>query len=385
MKYKKTALCFLCVFLLTSQLFFPPTFSVDKVDTLKMKIAELSKQKSDIQKKIDSVKKEKASQLEKKSAIDQKIRILSDEISSVEEVIDAYTERIAEQEAALHIENTLLDKMLGILKKRVRTMHEDGQISYLAAMLQSDSTYDLITRSEMISQIVEYDRTIIYDIQKKITRISDIKAGLEQDRQEQALYVKQLQATKADLDGQLRESERLWTDLEKTEAELLQAYNESQREEDKLNDQLKKEIASSGFGTVYIGGEFVTPLPGYTRISCYYGPRTHPVTGQANSFHRGIDIPAPKGTKIRASNGGTILKAEFNVAYGNYIVINHGGNKATLYGHMTHFNVKKGDTVAQGDVIGFVGSTGYSTGPHLHFEILIDGKNVNPIDYFTLQ
>ena len=134
----------------------------------------------------------------------------------------------------------------------------------------------------------------------------------------------------------------------------------------------------------YIGGEMLWPVPGYTKLSSTFKMRVHPITG-VYKLHSGIDIPAPTGTNFLAANDGVVVKAGYNTAYGNMVMIDHGGGVSTLYAHGDKIMVTLGQTVKKGDVVLQVGETGYATGPHAHFEVRINGTPVDPLPYVTNQ
>lgn len=156
--------------------------------------------------------------------------------------------------------------------------------------------------------------------------------------------------------------------------EITSQYNE-------INKQIL-ELAKQGLDTEYIGGVLAWPVPGYTKISSNYGMRVHPITGQYK-LHTGVDISAPMGANFVAANDGIVTKAGYNTAYGNMVIIDHGGGISTLYAHGSEILVTVGQTVKRNDPILKVGSTGYSTGPHAHFEVRINGVVTNPIEYIT--
>lgn len=163
------------------------------------------------------------------------------------------------------------------------------------------------------------------------------------------------------------------------------AYEEELKKAEKAEQEMQKtinEMMKQLSKAAYVGGTFTWPVPGCTKITDPFGPRIHPIT-KKKSTHTGVDIGAPYGTKIVAANTGTVIISGYNYAYGNYVVIDHGGGYSTLYGHMSKIAAKKGANVKKGAVIGYVGSTGLSTGNHCHFEIRKNGVAENPMNHFT--
>jgi murein DD-endopeptidase MepM/ murein hydrolase activator NlpD len=194
----------------------------------------------------------------------------------------------------------------------------------------------------------------------------------------------ELDERKAELDTQITAAQQLVAEITAEESEYTAAKAELEAQEEAVTKQINQLLAQLAAQNTTVVSEsgYLWPLPGYTSISSYFGYRTHPVTGQVNSFHGGIDIPAPKNTKILASRSGQVIISAYNSSYGNYVVLNHGNNQVTLYAHMNSRAVSVGDTVKQGQVIGYVGTTGSSTGYHLHFEVRINGTQVNPLQFF---
>ena len=197
---------------------------------------------------------------------------------------------------------------------------------------------------------------------------------------------KELAKKKTELDAQQKEAETLMKQIKADEAAYKKKQAEIDLEMSKARaalDALINQNTANSQNTEYYGGSFGWPTPGYKRITSPYGPRTFTLNGKrVSSYHRGIDIGAPSGAKIAASNGGKVVTSAYNAGgYGNYVILDHGGGKMTVYGHMSKRMVSVGQSVTKGQQIGKVGSTGRSTGPHLHFEIRINGTAVNPINY----
>ena len=222
---------------------------------------------------------------------------------------------------------------------------------------------------------------MLQEIGERKHKIENTKERLEKEKKEVATIIekqtrtsKVLQTTKT-----LRESyvSKL-SDQEKQTQEKLEEYNKVLAE---VNNQLV-ELAKNEIDTAYIGGELAWPVPGYTKISSPYGMRTHPIT-KIYKLHTGVDISAPMGANFVAANDGVVVKAEYNIAYGKMVVRDHGGGISTLYAHGSEFLVNAGDTVKRNQAVLKVGSTGYSTGAHAHFEVRKNGTVTNPMPYIT--
>lgn len=249
---------------------------------------------------------------------------------------------------------------------------------------------------EAASSIASYDKSLMEDLAQTREYIEDLKASLEADLADNEQQKEDLIEYRRDLVKQNVELDLLIEDLQEqtdfTQAELdAVAAEEAAFEEEiaALAEKIRQEEAaaaaanstsSSSTASRYTGGTMTWPLPGYYFISSDFVMRNHPITGQYQQ-HTGIDLPAPKNTQIVAAASGTVVTVGYNTAYGNRVIINHGGGVQTLYAHMTSYAVSEGDTVSAGDVIGYVGSTGYSTGNHLHFSVLVNGSYVDPKPY----
>lgn len=290
-----------------------------------------------------------------------------------------------EQVAAVQIEldqtqKELEDRRLA-LGKRARGIYESGQISHLELLFQSTDLSDFITRMEYFSTLVSNDRQLLTDIQSQKTQIEQKTLDLQRKRDlaekiqnEAVLASKELENKKS----QQREA------LDQSKKAQQAAYEEVYRleaESQAMTERIRK-LQASQSGKVTGNGSISTwPVPGYYEISSPFGWRTHPIT-RKQSMHTGTDIVAPTGTQIRAAESGVVLIAGWNTAYGNMIVIDHGGGISTLYGHGSRLDVSEGQSVKADQVIGAVGSTGWSTGAHLHFEVRVSGNPTDPLRYF---
>ena len=362
--------------------------SSSDVAELEDKADDLADRRDQLEDQIDNLKKQSDSALETKQAIDEQIDVTQQQIDNANALIAALDEQIAQKEAELSQAEQAEREQLALFKERIRAMEEAGTTSYIAILMKADNFSNLLSRAEIIQELMEYDQGVMDQLKEQHQKVEDAKGALEGDRAQQLAVQDALEKTKADLESQCQQAQELMDELQQNYSQLEDAYAKVEQEEDRVQQQIKdmlaelaRQNASSG---VYVGGEYTWPAPGYYNITCPFGMRLHPIL-KVYKMHTGIDIGAPKGAKIVAANAGTIIKSTYSTAYGNYVVISHGGGQATLYGHMSQRLVSEGDYVGKGDTIGLVGSTGYSTGNHLHFEIIIDGTQVNPENYFSKQ
>ena len=267
------------------------------------------------------------------------------------------------------------------LDERLVATYEMGQTTYLDMLLKSKSLSDFLSNYYRISEIAKVDQNLIEsfcNISKQVKGLSVTlntnKKILEQSKKvnEEAKIV--LENLKIIQDGKVdtlnEEDRKIHETIETYQAEL-----EAVEAEIRL-------LSFSYVGAKYVGGVMVWPVPGYTRITSQYGMRTHPITG-IYKLHTGTDIGAPYGADFIAANDGIVVKAGYNGAYGNMVILDHGGGIQTLYAHGSEILVEEGQIITAGTPVLKVGSTGFSTGPHAHFEVRIDGNPVEPLDYIT--
>lgn len=386
----------LMIFGLVADLFFRVSASAasqSDVDALKDKLEDQAAEKEKLQDELDSIDSEKATVKEQIEALDAQINNTEEQIGLQNELIDSLEEMIAQKEVELADAQKKEEEQYEKFKTRVRVMYEQGETSYLEVLLSADDLSDFLSKYEIVSQIAEYDKNLFEELKALKEDIAEKKAELEENREEAQDARKELEATKSELDSQMENRSQAMKQLESAAEDVKASFAEIEAEEDAINaqiDQIVKEMeaeaerkrqeqaAQGGSGSISTGttqvGNYTYPLPsGYRTVSSKFGYRNHPVTG-VYKLHTGVDISAPNGTAIYAAQPGTVIIAGYSSAWGNYVVINHGGGITTLYAHMSKILTTKGATVSAGEQIGRVGSTGYSTGNHLHFEVRSNGN-----------
>lgn len=357
----------------------------NEVDKLKNQLSSITAQRKELEAELKNLDKQQATMTQQIEALDNKIAAAEEEIEIQLQLIGALENLISIKETELAESEEQRDAQYELMRDRVRFMAEHGNVSYLSILLSSESFSDFLTRYEVIKSIVEHDNSIFDAFRATCDDIATQKDSLEQSYAEAEAQEKQLEENKAKMEAEVTQREAKMEELIKTESATRKEYNSIAAEEDKLIDDVRdavNELAKQS-SSVYVGGKFQWPLPAANNVvTCVYGMRVHPITG-VYKLHTGVDLRASSGTNIYAANSGTVITSTYSTAYGNYVVIDHGGGIATLYAHMTKRLVKVGDKVKQGKVIGYVGSTGYSTGPHLHFEIIKDGDYIDPITQYS--
>ena len=314
------------------------------------------------------------------SDIQARIDALADEISEKEQQIETTTAELEEAEA---IQQAQYEAM----KKRIKFMYERGDTLYFEMLLESGSFADMLNKAEYIEMLSSYDRLKLNEYIETTELIRLTKEALEEEKE----TLDAAKAAKEEEEGNLQalidtkngELSAVKSDISSKEA-AIKAYEDEIKAENAAIAALEREVAADKAALysryTYDGGMFTWPCPNYTRISDNYGMRVHPTLG-VEKMHNGIDLAAPSGSSILCAYNGTVVAADYNSTMGNYIMINHGGGLYTIYMHCSALYVSKGQDVTSGTKIGAVGSTGRSTGPHLHFGVRLNGNYVSPWNY----
>lgn len=350
-------------------------------------IAKIVAQQRDLERQIAALKNDKNDAVAEKEKFDQLIGLTNDKIEAVEKLIGQLKNNIAEKGDAIAAKEEQLAEQYSKLLDRIRVSYERDDASLLEMLLDARSLGDFLAYSERITSILNYDKRLITQYETDKTELEEQKASLEADRDAQLSREAELEADKASLALQLADSQAYINQLAADQSRLQKLYNEYAEQEDALNTELENYIKEqlALLNSDYVGGDLRWPLPlANNYITSQFGWRTYDWYGsKVTDYHRGIDIRASTGTNIYAANDGEVMISTYHSSYGYYVLIDHGGGKSTLYAHSSKLLVKAGDKVKQGDVIALVGTTGNSNGPHLHFEVRIDGVSKNPLDYVT--
>lgn len=368
--------------MLTSIVFSFKTYGDSSVSDMQGELDDIIAKKEQLEKELESLQNKKDSALEQKSIIDEQINDLNSEAVLLDEIVDGLSDELDESQAKLDEAESSLDENTELAKQRIRAMYELGDTSYLSIILSSASLHDFITRVELVRQMAAYDKKVIDELTETKDTIERETKAIEEKKNEQQEALDALESNMASLKKKQAQSDSLIDSFNEKSAESLKALEEAEAAEAELQAEIRAALANSSNET-FVGGTYLWPVTGYYSITDTFGMRTHPTTG-VYKMHTGVDIAGSgiNGKPILAANSGTVIKAGRHTAYGNYVVIDHGGGCSTLYGHASRLNVSVGQTVNRGDVIAYVGSTGYSTGPHLHFEIYENGEYKNPLSFF---
>lgn len=383
-----------------------PAYAVtqSQIDELKEQRNAIRAQRQEKQAIVEALEAEKADVVAQKQAMDERNMYTLQQIQLNNQEIELYDEMIAEKAAELEEAQRLENEQLERYRARVRAMEENGGYNILAIISKSDSFSDMLTAMDDVGEIMESDRQLEEAYIAARENTEEVKADYEATRSELEELKAQLKAEQAELEKDIEEAIQiildLENDLENRQAEydaIMAAEDAANATIDKLVAELEAERAAAvaaaaaaaasggsggGGGSANASGSFLWPVASYVYVSSRFGLRIHPITGQKKT-HTGIDIASNQGTAVYASDGGTVTLAGWNGGYGNCIMIDHGNGYVTLYGHLSSISVSEGQNVTQGSTIGAVGSTGNSTGPHLHFEVLKNGTRIDPEQFFS--
>lgn len=357
------------------------------IDALKGDAGALKDQKKTLQAELDQLSKDKSQAMERKNNLDKQITATSSEIANVEEQISAYASLIAQSEADLADAQEREAAQYELFCDRVRAMEEQGEVSYWSVLFRASSFSDLLGRLDIINEIMDADQRVIDELKALQAEIEEKKSQLEASKAESEEAKAELVAKKKELSG-LRDQanaviQALAEDEAATEAEIDGLEDEQkqiQAEIQRLSRELAAQQAAQGQSSHSNPGGYIWPVDS-RYITSTVGGRQSP-GGIGSTNHKGTDIGRVGYTSpIYAAKAGTVIVSQRSSSYGEYVVISHGSGNTTLYGHMSQRKVSVGQYVSQGAVIGITGSTGNSTGPHLHFEITEGGVRVNPLSH----
>ncbi len=351
------------------------------LDTLQIEKGNLENEIENSNKQIEFIEDQLSKTVVEISEISQQILDKQMEIKTLETQEKDLLAYINKAESELKKSTEKYNTQKDLLEKRLVAMYEMGQTTYLSLLLNSKSIPELLSNYFFIEEISKADRELLESVEaekkynKKLTESLETKklvlTASRETREKNAISLANMSVIK---NSRLKE-------LTESELELQQKVEEYQTQVAEIETEIRL-LALANIGEEYVGGLMAWPVPGYTRITSQFGMRTHPITG-VYKLHTGVDIGAPEGANFIAANDGVVTYAGWNNAYGNMVIIDHGGGITTLYAHGSSILVNVGDVVYQGTPILKVGHTGYSTGPHAHFEVRIAGEYVQPLDYIT--
>ena len=371
-KHKMVLLTILSIFMLG--IIFPAY-----ADQKQQQLQEVNRQIQQQKANLNSTKK-------KETDIMSQLNNIEKSMSQTQNEIDATNDRIAYLEHNIQTTQKNIDKQQKDLDEQTETLgdrlveiYETGDTSYLEVLLSAEDLKDFITRYDMLGSIVEQDVDLIKTINKQKKELALKKSELEVKQRELVSVRESQESQKATLAAQKGEKQEVLGSVQKEKSQYAKALAALEQSSREIEAMIRREQGGGG-GPALGSGTYTWPAPGYSTITSSYGMRYHPIL-KVRKLHSGMDIGAPSGANIVAADAGKVIYSGWMTGYGNTVVIDHGAGKSTLYGHQSRILVSNGQTVSKGQIIGKVGSTGWSTGAHLHFEVRVNGSPVNPAGY----
>ncbi len=380
-----------------------------ELEALRAEQSEIKAKSDALEASIEQNQSKTQTLVQQKADLDQQMEITRTTINNLHAQVQQYSLLIAEKQKELEAAQDAEAQLQEQYRTRLRSMEETGSVSYWSILFQASSFSDLLDRVDMIREIAKSDQLILEQLAEATAAVERERTELEQQRQELEQTEQELNEQQTLQEQQREESNKMILQMQVEYAALSEDYKAAEAAEDELRETIKrtetayfnalsKEEAAriaaqnkannnkanpNSAGATATGG-FLFPLAWSNGVTCAYGPRTHPIYGY-QSNHTGVDLGSGMNTEIYATKSGTVTASSYGEANGYYLTINHGDGYSSLYAHMVSNEVSVGDYVTQGQVIGHVGLSGWTTGAHLHFEILYNGSNVNPMNYISLS
>ncbi|MCI8949294.1 MAG: peptidoglycan DD-metalloendopeptidase family protein [Lachnospiraceae bacterium] len=392
--------------LLAAGIVFPVYGTNQEIDAAKKEASALEEEKKKTEQILSGLEGQKHDVAEYIRQLDVNLEELEKEQEVLNGQIQLKEEEIAATQIQLEEAKQTEEKQYASMKLRIKYMYEKGDTSFLDLLIESKDFAQLLNRAEYISKISEYDRKQLDVYQATKQAIAQQEEVLENERQELMAFQASVQAKQASVElllqakqeelvryeGKIASAQDQIAEYQKNiaaqEEKIRQLEEEIKRKEEEARrreeeERKKAQAQGNSYTTADLGNiKFIWPCPSSARITSGFGNRTSPMEG-ASANHQGIDIGASTGSSIVAAAKGVVSIAAYSYSAGNYVMISHGGGIFTVYMHCSKLDVSAGQTVEQGQVIGAVGSTGFSTGPHLHFGIRSGGVYVNPSFYVS--
>ncbi len=355
--------------------------------SMEEELAKLQKEREQTQKKIQETKKQEQSYLAEVKSVEvtllaslSELDGLNDKMAETKSEVDKGTiELVLKEQELMKIEEELNEKGV-ILNKRIASIYKNRATNILEILLKAEDFIEFISRLKLMNLLASQDAVILKEIRDKKTANLNIKKGILDLRERQKSKNEEIGKLLSDAETKQREVESIYEEksnlLSKTRADK-NALIAIDKEFEIQEAEVKRILESYKYGNAP-GDKFMWPVAGFLKSN--FGMRYHPILGYKR-MHAGIDLVAPSGTLVKAADGGEIIKAGYDGGYGNSVMVYHGGGFATWYAHLSRILVSPGQRVERGQVIGLVGSTGLSTGPHLHFEVRINGAAQNPLGF----
>lgn len=375
MNYKKI-LSLLLVILLVNTTAFAEKTNKEKLKDINAEKKQVAKEINEINKKWNTLTSSIAELNNQINQAEKKLVNLQVEMKNLNVNIRAAKSKIDEAQKEIEESDELLNQ-------RIRIMYKTSDMTYLQLLFESKSIPDLISNVYNVQNIVNSDLKLLEELEVKKEELKEYEVKLLKEKDRMTQVQNTIKSEQAQLASYSNQQKTQKENLDKEKNLLVAKQQQLQRESNAMEQAILAEIRKSGSNNQpYTGGSMLWPLPIRGTLTSPYSNRISPITGRAE-FHLGQDIAAPAGTSVYAANAGKVVISQYQRSYGNVVIIDHGGGVSTVYAHNSSLLVSAGQTVARGQTISRVGSTGDSTGNHLHFEVRINGKAVNPMQYFA--
>ena len=326
---------------------------------------------------LSDLEKEKAAAEQEKENLSQELEEIVADMAEIKEKIEAKEAELEKKEEELIQAQIDENDQYESMKKRIKYMYENGSGQLIEVLFEAKDITDFLNKAEYISTISDYDRDMLKEFQDVVAEVEAQEQQLQKEYDEIEAMQNELIEKQETVETLISEKDSEIDEMSEELQELKEAVATAER---KQRERASSYSNSAGASVVSGNGMFTHPCPGYTRISSYFGWREQPLPG-ASTNHKGMDFAAPTGTRIYAAAAGTVTSAGYSGNAGNLIIINHGNGLQTYYMHCHKIYVKAGQKVSKGQNIAIVGTTGNSTGPHLHFQVMSGGTPVNPQNY----
>lgn len=358
-----------------------PIFAAD-VNELQNQKSEIQEQLNQTNEELNNVNEDLTENLRQVEKLDLNIKTNEESLIELNDEIIKIQNEVSKVEKDLEDATIIYVKQKQLLDERLIEIYEAGDTNYLEIVLGAKSISDFFATYYIVSELTSYDIELLEFVENKKKEIEQNKSKIEEQKKSLDNKQKNLAKTEIALSNARVLRQNYITKLSQEEQDLQAKIDEYNAQINLIENEIRSLAKVVNFGEDYSGGPMQWPIPGHTHITSNYGMRVHPITG-VYKLHTGVDISASMGTEFKAIANGVVVKAEYNSAYGNMVIIDHGGGVQTLYAHGSEIVAKLGQVVNAGDTVLKVGSTGYSTGPHAHFEVRINGSPANPLDYVS--
>lgn len=376
------ALLLAIVFIIT---FIASVFPVN-AQTLSQQLTDAKNQKKAAEQQLANIQSQKKSTETDKQAIDAEITTLNNQIAAVSAQIDSTKLKLSEKERELSAAEKACTLQFDSFKTRARVMYENGSSTYIEILFSSGSFSEFLSNIEIMRKLLDYDTKILSERKAARELIASQKAEIEAIKAEQETRKQTLSEMQGTLEAKQASQDAIITNLKSREEAVRREVEAQTAEENRIQSLINSAVSSQKSTTQSTAssgsGSMVWPCPSTKRLTSVFATREHPIDG-VTKMHNGIDIAGGYGADIIAAASGTVLFSGNSSSYGKYIVLSHGNGITTLYAHCNQLLVSAGATVTKGQIIAKVGSTGKSTGPHLHFEVSVNGTRQNPLNYVS--